>query len=211
MTIGSFKSDYIDKFESLNSINTPRPLHVLAWMMVCMAVLLSCFLVFTPWVQTAAGEGIITTFHPSDRPQSITAPIKGRIKEWHVHEGSVVRKGDLLVEIIDNDPNYIERLELELDAAKKKVEVAQAAAETAKIDFNRRQSMFNDGLASRHDLEKAKINYNEYLSKQASAVAELAKVQTNRSRQDTQLVKSPADGTIIQMRSGDDATLYQRK
>lgn len=204
-----FKPGYKTAFQTLDSIAAPRPLRVLAWMLVFAFCLLAVFLVFTPWVQTASGEGHITTFHPSDRPQSITAPVKGRIKEWHVHEGSVVKKGDLLLDIVDNDPNYIQRLELELSAARQKVDVARAAADTAKIDYDRRRGMFTQGLASRHDLEKAKINYNEYLSKQAAAVAELAKVETSRSRQDTQLVKAPADGTIVQMRSGDDATFIK--
>jgi multidrug efflux pump subunit AcrA (membrane-fusion protein) len=171
--------------------------------------LLSLFLIFTPWVQTAAGDGVVTTFHPSDRPQSISAPVKGRIKKWHVHEGSAVKKGDLLLEIVDNDPNYLERLELELNAAQQKADVARIAAQTAKIDYIRRQAMFKQGLNSRHDLEKSHINYNEYLSKQAAAIAELAKVQTNRSRQDTQIVKAPADGTIVQIRSGDAATFIK--
>lgn len=204
-----FKPDYRRLFKSLNHVLVPRPLRVLAWILIFSFVLLAVFMLCTPWVQTAAGDGVVTTFHPSDRPQNISAPVKGRIKEWYVHEGSVVKKGDLLLEIIDNDPNYMDRLELELNAAQQKADVARAAAETAMIDYHRRESMFAQGLASRHDLEKAKINYNEYLSKQAAAAAELAKVQTNRSRQDTQLVKAPADGTIVQMRSGDAATFVK--
>ncbi len=204
-----FKSNYTSAFTSLNNINIPRPLRVLAWMLMFAFAFLTAFLLLTPWVQTASGDGVVTTFHPSDRPQNISAPVKGRIKEWHVHEGSVVKKDDLLLEIVDNDPNYVERLELELDASRQKADVARAAAETAKLDYTRREAMFKQGLASRHDLEKAKINYNEYLSKQAAAAAELAKVQTNRSRQDTQLVKAPADGTIVQMRSGDAATFIK--
>jgi multidrug efflux pump subunit AcrA (membrane-fusion protein) len=204
-----FSPEYRRLFHSLDTITVPRPMRVLAYLLLTVFLLVTVFLLFTPWVQTAFGDGAVTTFNPSDRPQNITAPVKGRIKEWRVHEGSIVKKGDLLLEIVDNDPNYIQRLELELDAARQKVAVARAAAETAKLDYNRRQTMFAQGLASRHDLEKAKINYNEYLSKEAAAVAELAKVETNRSRQDTQLVKAPADGTIVQMRSGDDATFIK--
>ncbi len=208
MTI-DFKPRYLDKFESLESLTMPKPLTVLAWILLISTSFLVVFMLFTPWVQTAPGEGLVTTFHPSDRPQSITAPVKGRLKEWYVYEGKKVKKGDLLLEITDNDPYYVERLELELNAAHQKVEVAQAAAETAKIDYGRREKMFAQGLTSRHELEKAKINYNEYLSKQAAAVAEFAKVQTNRARQETQLVKAPADGTIVQMRSGDNATFIK--
>jgi multidrug efflux pump subunit AcrA (membrane-fusion protein) len=204
-----FKPEYLKKFEILHSLRVPKPLKVLAWILFISTVLLTLFLLFTPWVQTAPGEGLVTTFHPSDRPQSITAPVKGRIKEWCVYEGKNVKKGELLLEIMDNDPQYVERLELELSAADQKVNVAQATAETAKIDYNRREKMFAQGLTSRHDLEKAKINYNEYLSKEAVSVAELAKVQTNRSRQETQLIRAPSDGTIVQMRSGDNATFIK--
>jgi multidrug efflux pump subunit AcrA (membrane-fusion protein) len=196
-------------FHSVQSVTVPNPLRLLANGLVGLCVMLALFLTFTPWVQTAAGYGVVTTFHPSDKPQHITAPVKGRIGTWHVHEGTRVKKGDLLLEIVDNDPHYIERLELELAAAKKKAEVAHAAAETSKIDYIRKQELFSQGLSSRHDFEKAKINYNEYLAKQAEALATLAKAQTNRTRQDTQIVRAPSDGTIVQMRSGDAATFLK--
>lgn len=209
MLSGNFKPQYLQKLKTLQAIRVPQPLNVLGWMLLIIFILLIIFLFSVPWVQTAAGDGIVTTFHPGDRPQNITAPVKGRIKNWYVYEGSVVKKGDLLLEIVDNDPNYIGRLELEVDAVRQKVEVAQAAAETAKIDYIRRKNLFDQGLASRYDLEKAKIKYNEYLAYQAAASAKFAKVQTSRSRQDTQFIKAPADGTIVQMRSGDAATFIK--
>lgn len=209
MKYSGFSDDYLKHFTSLESINVPRPVKILAWCIILFIIGLVAFLVFVPWVQTTTGEGSITTFHPSDRPQSISAPVKGRIREWYVHEGNSVKKGDALLEIVDNDPRFIERLELELDAAKKKADVARAAAETSKLDLVRKENLFAQGLSSQRDLEISKIEYNQYQATEASALAELAKVETRRSRQDTQLVRAPADGIIVQMRSGAAATFVK--
>lgn len=204
-----FSRHYTRHFKSLRAITVPRPLRV---GMVCLSagiVLFVLFALFVPWVQTVPAIGNVTAFHPSDRPQTISAPIKGRIRQWFVHEGSQVKKGDPLLEITDNDPRYMERLQLELDAARKKVKVAAIAAETAQIDYHRKQDLFKRGLVSRLDMEKAKIEYNQYLSKQAYDAAQLAKVETSLSRQEAQLVRAPEDGTIIGLRSGDAATFVK--
>ncbi len=63
-----------------------------------------------PWTQTVHGQGQTIAFHPSKRPQFIISPIEGRVKKWHVVEGDRVRAGQLLVDLVDNDPQILERL-----------------------------------------------------------------------------------------------------
>ena len=61
-----------------------------------------------PWQQTARGSGNVIAYSPTDREQVIDAPIKGRVKKWHVMEGSEVAPGDVLVELEDIDGQYLD-------------------------------------------------------------------------------------------------------
>ena len=67
-------------------------------------------LLASPWRQNVSGKGRVVAYVPTDRTQSIEAPIKGRIIKWHVQEGSQVKAGQPIVDIADNDPLYLQRL-----------------------------------------------------------------------------------------------------
>lgn len=204
------RKKWLKDFHVLHKIKVPKPLQNFSILVLGLVVLTAIALSFIPWVQTSYGEGRVTTLNPSGRPQIISAPVKGRLHAWFVHEGQKVKQGDPILEIVDNDPNYIERLGFELTAVEKKLEVAKAAAETARLDYVRRESLYKQGLNSRHEYEKAKIAYAEYRAKEAAAAASLAKVQTRKSRQETQMLRAPADGMIVQMRSSDEATFVKQ-
>jgi multidrug efflux pump subunit AcrA (membrane-fusion protein) len=78
--------------------------------LVVLFVLLAMALGFVPWQQTAYGEGEVVAYSPTDRPQSIEAPVGGRIEEWFVLEGTSVREGDPVARIVDIDPELLTRL-----------------------------------------------------------------------------------------------------
>lgn len=78
-------------------------------LLVAFPLLLIAFLLI-PWQQSAIGVGNVTSFDPMHRPQSIEAPVEGVVQQWHVSEGSLVRAGDVLLSLRDNDPERLERL-----------------------------------------------------------------------------------------------------
>lgn len=92
-------------------------------------VVLAVILAIAPWQQTASGVGQVVAFSPTDRAQAVEAPIKGRVKEWHVREGSRVLAGDPLVELVDVDPNYVARLTQEKDAIEARRDAADSQAQ----------------------------------------------------------------------------------
>ncbi|MFT5583378.1 MAG: adhesin transport system membrane fusion protein [Cognaticolwellia sp.] len=95
-------------------IQTPPVLRRLArWTIFAMPVFLF-FAGFLPWQQSAVGSGEVVAFSPDQRVQAVQAPISGRIISWEVSEGSVVRKGDLLLRLGDNDPERVPRLQRQL-------------------------------------------------------------------------------------------------
>lgn len=163
-----------------------------------------------PWVQTSEGLGLLTTLNPEDRVQEISALVDGRIDKWFVREGETVTKGQPLVEIVDNDPQYVVRLKTDRDAAFKKYEAAKMAAETALLDFDRQKSLFDQGLSSRVKFEKAKINYHKLIAKEAEAASSLAKSEVNFARQQRQIITAPSNGIIQQLFSGNSSSIIKK-
>lgn len=194
---------------SWRNINFSKPLRIIAPLALVLVLLCAGTLSFIPWVQTAYGTGTVTAMDPGGQLQSIHALVKGRIKQWYVRDGSMVAEGDPILEIVDNDPQFLERLEAELDAAQKGRDVAHTAAQTSLLNYHRQEELHAKGLASRHDMEKAKIEYQTWLAKEADAVAKLTSTQTRLSRQHTQLIRAPKAGLIMRTGAGDLATLVK--
>lgn len=159
-------------------------------------------LVTVPWQQTSTGAGQVTAIDPNDRVQYVNAPVGGRVNKWFVKDGQAVKVGDPIVEIVDNDPNFVDRLKIERDAALQKYEVSKLASETAEKNYRRQEDLFKQGLSSRVKFEKAKITYKKLLSSEASAAASLAKAEVKFSRQQTQLVTAQRNGTILSTLNG---------
>jgi multidrug efflux pump subunit AcrA (membrane-fusion protein) len=95
---------------ALRLSQTPRLLRRVAYGVVGLLFMVVPLAAFLPWTQTVHGQGQTIAFHPARRPQFIVSPIEGRVKKWHVVEGDYVRSGQLLVELVDNDPLILERL-----------------------------------------------------------------------------------------------------
>ncbi len=201
-----FEQHDLDQFTTLKQIDVPKPLKVLPKILAIFFGLILLILIFTPWQQTSKGNGYVIANDPNNRAQNINAPINGRINKWFVRDGSKVKTGDKLVEIIDNDPQILERLQAEKDAKKQKSEVAQSAAKTAKINYDRQNDLYQKGLSSRKEFESAKIEYEKLVSAAASAKAEFAESQTKFSRQQNQIIYAPKDGVILKILAGDNAT-----
>lgn len=198
---------YIGGFETTERIRVPRPVWAFAFLMIVGVGGSLAFLFLTPWVQTASGEGQVTTLDPAERTQNLTTVTSGRINQWFVRDGMHVNAGEPIVEIIDVDPQFIEKLTAERSAVASRLAAAEAATSTARIDLDRQRRLLDQGLTSRTGLENAQIKYQELLAKESEARALLNQTEINLSRQSTQIVRAPRNGTVVQILSGDTATL----
>lgn len=196
-------------FTNLNEIKIPNYIQILGRILSASLILLVLLLVLTPWQQTSKGFGFIIANDPNDRAQEISSPISGRIKKWHVRDGSKVKQNDIIAEITDNDPQILERIRAERDAKKRKFQVAQIASETSKINYERQNSLFAKGLSSRKEFEEAKIEYKKLLSSEESAASELAESETKLSRQENQIIYAPKDGVVLRVLAGHSATVVK--
>jgi multidrug efflux pump subunit AcrA (membrane-fusion protein) len=202
-------NDDLISFTNLNKIRLPNPIKVFARIIIIFITMIILILSFTPWQQTSRGAGQIIANDPNDRAQEISSPISGRIKKWHVRDGSKVKQNDVIAEIIDNDPQILDRIRSERDAKKRKLQVAQIASQTSKINYERQNDLFKKGLSSRRDFEEAKIEYKKLLSAEEAAASELAESETKLSRQENQIIYAPKDGVVLRVLAGDNATMVK--
>jgi multidrug efflux pump subunit AcrA (membrane-fusion protein) len=108
-----------------------------------MAVVLAILLLttFLPWTQNIRSRGVVTTFSPQDRPQTINATIPGRIEKWHVIEGQKVKKGDTIVslsEVKDKffDPQLLLRIQEQINAKKGSLDATNQKAKALQAQIN---------------------------------------------------------------------------
>ena len=93
------------------------------------------FVSVAPWQQSVQGSGEVIAPNPKDQPQAIQAPIKGRIKEWRdgIELNAQVTEGQIIAEIVDIDPDLLERLEAQVEAGE-----AQVAAQVLVVKASER-------------------------------------------------------------------------
>ncbi len=80
-------------------------------------ILLLIGLMALPWQQNVSGAGDLIAFAPQDRQQTLGAPIEGLVLKWFVQEGAVLEAGDPVVEMSDNDPQFVQRITAQRNAA----------------------------------------------------------------------------------------------
>lgn len=198
--------DFHRQFESIQKIYSPQNYAKILRNFFIATVALLLLLAMTPWQQTSSGYGRVTAYDPNDRAQNITATVSGLVEEWLVQDGQMVKKGDPIVRIIDNDPNYLSRLESKRDAAMMKFEAAKVSSDTARLNFHRQEQLMNEGLSSRKEFEKSKITYKKLQADEANAAVELATAEVDLSRQQLQVVMAPRDGQILRILLGSGTT-----
>ena len=103
---------------SLRLARSSRLARRIGKLLLSMLVLAFALVTVAPWQQTVTGNGNVIAFSPGERQQTIEVPIKGRIVRWgkNVFENAHVKKGDLIAEIQDVDPQLMTRLEDQLRA-----------------------------------------------------------------------------------------------
>ena len=152
---------------------------------------------FLPWIQVSSGQGQITALHPEDRIQQIVSTVNGRVAKWYVRDGSQVKKGDKIAEIIDVDPYYLNRLKSETSTMEERLNAAVEATRLAQSNFNRQRKLFGEGLASKREYEMAEITYQKARSDQQYYKSQLIKSQAALARQTSQVILADRDGIVV--------------
>jgi len=125
----------------------------------------------------------VTAYSPSERVQTIDAPVNGLINRWHVQEGSQVKEGDLLLEIADTDPNFKQRLEAQRDNLQSKLGAKQdelRAYELQKQNLTAARDAKISAAQYKQDVAHQKIRSSQEAVNAAQATLDAASLQVNR-------------------------------
>jgi multidrug efflux pump subunit AcrA (membrane-fusion protein) len=190
----------IGVFESLRRWTDPEPNLVLLSRRV-FKILGGSFLLmlFLPWIQTAPGHGKVIALSATERRSELSSPVDGRIQKWFVNEGQKVSKGQVLVEINDNDPLILNRLRAERTALVKRLQAAEQGRKTSALNLDRQKILVEQGLSAQRTYELALMELARYESEVASAQAEIARIDVRLSRQEQQNVAAPMDGIVVRI------------
>lgn len=181
------EDNYSFSAESMDMTKTPKSRLILSRILIFILVAVVLCLIFVPWQQSITGVGKVTVFSPMERPQNIESLISARIKDWKVKEGDMVEKGQVLLELEDVapkflDPNQLKRLQLQKNAvsakrnasiasadenitraekkviaSKQKVEASEQNLRTTMLNLTRLEELHSKGLRSKRDLELAEL------------------------------------------------------
>ena len=131
----------------------------------------------------------------------IASQVSGEIVALAVKEGQVVRKGELLVKINpDLYTSGVNRSQSNYSGSKSSLAQADATFREAQLSYQRNKTLFDKGIISKSDWEKAmgsfevsKANKETAYFNVQSAQASVKEAKDNLGRT---VIYSPADGTV---------------
>ncbi|MDT8407318.1 MAG: HlyD family efflux transporter periplasmic adaptor subunit [Methylococcales bacterium] len=142
-------------------------------------VLTPFLMLFLPWQQNVQGLGHVSALQPNERPQTVDAPVDGRVMRWHVQEGDVVEQGQLLLDMTDIDPLFFQRLDQQQQANQDKLN-----AQEQQLAAYRQQIQ---QLRSARDMKVLATEYKRDMAEQKLRSAHESLAATLASRDTAQL------------------------
>ena len=120
-------------------------------------------LAFLPWQQFVQGSGKVIAFDPLERSVILESPLSGRVEKALVVEGQEVKQGQLLFEIVDNDPNLLANLTTQKALAETERDAAQAKLER----LTSRVARLEKALPQALEIARKKLDAARYSQKAA--------------------------------------------
>ncbi len=151
-------------------------------------------------METVTGSGKIQP----EKEVKISSDVSGEIIALPIKEGQQVKKGDLLVKINpDLYQSGLKRARAAVQNARANLSQAEARLISAEQDFKRNKQLFDKGIISKADFDKAQTNYKVALATRNaarfsvnSALANLNEAQDNLSRT---TIYAPISGTVSKL------------
>ncbi|EOQ90061.1 biotin-lipoyl-like domain protein [Leptospira yanagawae serovar Saopaulo str. Sao Paulo = ATCC 700523] len=171
---------------SYRLVQTALPAQSLAYILTVIFFLSVLILLYVPWQQTTMGFGRVVAYAPLDRQQVIESPISGRVVKWHVHEGTRVKKGDPIIDISDNDPNFISRIREERNALLQRLEAARTREDNIRSRILSLRSSMGSAVSaadSRRMMAKDRVRASEQAVDAAKAALKTANLNLDRQKQ----------------------------
>ena len=164
-------------------VRTPHSVRLLAVALGITFVLVALGLGFLPWQQSVSGSGRVVAFSPVERHQRLEAPIDGRVVRVLAREGQQLAADDIVVEIADVDPRFLERLGSERQLVMARQEAAQARREQVRDRVVALEQARTLGIAAadaRLDMARERLRQAEQAVIATGAARAVAQTQQER-------------------------------
>ena len=156
------------KLPALSLASPTRFTRLFSQALIALFALLTLGMMFLPWRQFVVGSGRVIAFNPLDRRVNVEAQVSGRVKHLHVTEGQRVKKGQVIVEIEDNDPNLIANLRAQRESIESRRDFAQGRVESHASQITQQELAKGQAIdaaeqrvnASKAASEAARLNFN---------------------------------------------------
>lgn len=173
------------RLPAMRLTRTPHAARTAARTVMWFLLMVLIVLIATPWQQTAWGDGRVIAYAPVEREQRIEAPVEGRIAKWYVQDGSVVKEGDPIADISDNDPDIVVRLRGERAAVQKRLDAGDARktaveARAKALDASRTAALSAAKL--RVAMARARVTAADKAVEAATAAEKTAKLNLDRQK-----------------------------
>jgi membrane fusion protein, adhesin transport system len=175
----------VNAASAMELVRPSRAGRVLARLVAAVLGVTILVLTVTPWQQSAPGQGRVVAYAPDERRQNLEAPIEGRVLRWYVREGAVVKKGDPIVDLSDNDPDIIQRLRSERDAVAARLDAAKARARSLEARVDSLEASRGSAVVaaeSRVRMAAQRVTASEQAAAFAEASLRTAKANIDRQR-----------------------------
>jgi multidrug resistance efflux pump len=188
-------------FTSWERVRTPYRVRRLAMWLCISLVLLLVALLCVPWQQTSRGTGNVIAFSPTERAQTVEAPIYGRVVRVAegLAEGMHVEQGQFILEIRDVDTERAQRLESQVNATKDKATFCEQKVATYRrqvLDLQEAKQMLIEACKSL--VAEAERKVDAELQGVKAAEAALAQTKSNYERQQTLFDAGVLSGTSLE-------------
>lgn len=183
---GSFDPKPRHTLPAFRLVQSSRTIRRLANFLLFLLILSVISMAMLPWQQSARGVGKVVAFIPQERQQTVTSPIKGVVREVApgLVEGSVVKRGDFIVELEPYAANMVEQLRGQMRNLQEKLATAQTKAEVYsknEADFIEARLAAVSAAEEMVEAAKAKVAAKEQLV--TGYEAKLKQAQLNYDRQ----------------------------
>jgi len=187
-----------DRDEQIDSVPLMQKKRIIIPVVIILAVLTAAAVY---WYLNFAGTISSDDAYIDGDKVTVSSKYLGRIAQLTVDEGSVIKKGDVLVRLENSDLIAQEnQSKAQLEYADQNAELAKVNLERAQEDFSRAEPQFNGGIITKEQFDHAQkaLEAAKAQSAIASASIDTAKAQLGviQTQLSNSVITAPMDGVV---------------
>ncbi|GAB4142208.1 MAG: HlyD family efflux transporter periplasmic adaptor subunit [Planctomycetaceae bacterium] len=187
---------------SLRLARSSRLARRIARVLIVCLILGVVAMLFAPWQQSVSGKGSVTAFAPEGRQQVVEAPVTGRVVDWDpkvIYEGARVKEGQIILQIRNMDPKYLDKLNDQRAALKDKLGYTEQMVTNYKFLVENLKDVKREVVAAAVErVKEAEQKIEEHKQKIAAATAAEIQADADFKRQKALFEKDLKSEVVMQ-------------